>query len=53
MLILNGVDITTVSKRLGHAKTSTTADIYSHLMKKADESASNTLENILLNQKQA
>lgn len=48
MLILNGVDITTVSKRLGHAKTSTTADIYSHLMQKADESASNTLEDILL-----
>ncbi len=48
MLILNGVDITTVSKRLGHAKTSTTADIYSHLMQKADEKASDTLAELFL-----
>jgi len=49
MLILSGLDCATVSKRLGHAKISTTTDIYSHIMKKADEKASNTLENILLN----
>ena len=49
MLILSGLDCATVSKRLGHAKISTTTDIYSHIMKKADEKASNVLENILLN----
>lgn len=48
MLILNGLDCATVSKRLGHAKISTTTDIYSHIMQKADKSAATALENILL-----
>jgi integrase len=46
LLINQGVDITTVSKRLGHARTSTTTDIYSHSLKKADSEAANTLENL-------
>lgn len=46
MLIKHGVDVTTVSKRLGHAKTSTTTDIYSHSLKMADSEAANKLENI-------
>ena len=37
LLITNGTDILTVSKRLGHSKVSTTTDIYSHAIKKADE----------------
>jgi Phage integrase family len=36
MLIANGVDIVTISRRLGHSKTSTTLDIYGHLFKGAD-----------------
>ena len=32
ILIQNGQDIVSVSKRLGHAQTSTTANIYAHIM---------------------
>ncbi|MEQ8197201.1 MAG: site-specific integrase [Clostridiaceae bacterium] len=46
LLIKQGVDVTTVSKRLGHAKTSTTTDIYAHSLKKADSEAANKLENL-------
>ena len=49
LLIANGVNITTVSKRLGHANTATTAQIYAHAIKSADEAASNTLQNLLKN----
>lgn len=52
LLIANGVNITTVSKRLGHANTSTTANIYAHAIKTADEMAADTLQN-LLNTKKA
>lgn len=46
ILINQGIDVTTVSKRLGHARTSTTTDIYSHSLKKADTEASKKLENL-------
>lgn len=46
LLISEGVDILTVSKRLGHAKVSTTLDIYSHVLAKSDEKASNTLDDL-------
>lgn len=46
LLISQNVDIRTVSGRLGHAQTSTTTDIYSHFLKRADEAASDTLENL-------
>ena len=47
LLIANGVNITTVSKRLGHATTATTTKIYAHAIQSADEAACNTLQNIL------
>ena len=47
LLIAQGVDILTVSKRLGHAKVSTTLDIYSHVLAKSDEKASDTLDELL------
>ena len=47
LLIAGGVDIATVSKRLGHANKSTTLNIYTHAIKSADEAASEMLENIL------
>lgn len=50
LLFFNGNDAITISKRLGHAKVSTTTDIYSHIMQKADETASDTLANIFLRQ---
>lgn len=46
ILINQGVDVTTVSKRLGHARPSTTTDIYSHSLKKADTEAANKLESL-------
>lgn len=41
-------DPITVSKRLGHAKVSTTTDIYSHLLKKSDTDASEALADRFL-----
>ena len=32
ILLAEGIDLETVSRRLGHARTSTTANIYCHLM---------------------
>ena len=48
LLIGSGVDVLTVSKRLGHAKTSTTLDIYSHVLKGADKIAAEKLESLLV-----
>ena len=46
LLINQGVDIVSVSKRLGHAKVSTTTDIYAHILKKADEAVAETITNL-------
>jgi integrase len=46
LLIGQGVDIATVSKRLGHAEISTTLNIYAHTLQKADRSAADKLENL-------
>lgn len=51
LLIAEGVDILMISKRLGHAKVSTTLDIYSHQLAKSDEKASEALETILYKKK--
>lgn len=48
VLINSGKDIVSVSKRLGHAKVSTTTDIYSHIIKQADEQASECLADVML-----
>ena len=37
-----------VSKRLGHAKVSTTTDIYSRIIRQADEQASECLADLML-----
>lgn len=50
ILISNGKDIVSVSKRLGHAKVSTTTDIYSHIIMKADEESSDCLADVMLRQ---
>jgi integrase len=47
--IAAGVPITTVSARAGHARTSTTTDIYSYFLKSSDEQAAEALDGILLN----
>lgn len=53
LLIAQGVDILTVSKRLGHKKVSTTLDIYSHQVAKSDERASEALGELLYQPKKA
>lgn len=47
LLLSQGVDIETVSHRLGHSKPSITLDVYGHALESMDEVASNTLQNLL------
>ena len=47
LMIASGVPITTVSKRLGHADTTTTGKIYAHAIRSVDEAAAETLDNLL------
>lgn len=49
LLIASGVNLATVSKRLGHADTAITARIYTHAIKEADAVAAEALENLFLN----
>jgi len=51
LLLAQGVDIATVSKRLGHAKNSITLDIYSHAMKAKDKEAADKLNNLFVKPK--
>ncbi len=46
LLIGHGVDIRTVSNRLGHSNTSTTLNIYSHALEELDRSAADTMAEI-------
>ena len=46
MQIAAGVPLVTVSGRAGHARTSTTTDIYSHFLKSSDKSAAEKLEQL-------
>lgn len=46
LLIAENMDIRTVSARLGHAKTSTTLDIYTHAIKSRDTAAADTLDTM-------
>lgn len=48
LLGASGMDVASVSRRLGHAKVSTTLDIYTHVFKKADKVASELLEKKLI-----
>lgn len=47
LLISQGLDVRTVSNRLGHAQTSTTLNIYAHSFAKMDKEASDKLDNLL------
>jgi integrase len=49
LMIAEGVDVCTVSKRLGHANTSTTLNIYAHALKSRDAEAAQKLDNIFSN----
>ena len=47
LLISQGLDIKTVSARLGHNDTTTTLNIYAHALQSKDKVASDALENII------
>lgn len=44
LLIAGGVDIRTVSKRLGHSQASTTMNIYAHALQSADDAAAEIID---------
>ena len=48
ILYFNGVDSVSISKRLGHAQVSTTANIYAHVMEAADQQNAEILSEIFL-----
>lgn len=48
LLYFGGMDSVTISKRLGHAKVSTTTDIYSHIIQQADEQAADKIAETVL-----
>ena len=48
MLFYNGVDCVSISKRLGHAQVSTTANIYAHQIEEADQKNADILSEIFL-----
>jgi integrase len=47
LLLAAGLLLKTVSYRAGHAQTSTTANIYSHAIRTADEKAAEVLEGVI------
>ena len=48
LLIFNGMDSVSISKRLGHSQVSTTTNIYAHVMEEADKRNADILGEILL-----
>lgn len=47
ILYASGVDIVTISKRLGHKQVSTTQNIYAHVMEQSDKQASDKISELL------
>jgi integrase len=47
VLIREGVDILTISRRLGHSKASITLDVYGHMIGGADEAAAKAIEKAI------
>ncbi len=47
LLLASGVDVRTVSGRLGHAHASTTLDVYAHLIRQADQRAAGAIGELL------
>lgn len=48
ILYFNGADSVSISKRLGHSRVSTTTDIYSHIIQKADERSAECIADVIL-----
>ncbi len=50
-LIKSGVDVRTVSGKLGHARTSTTTDIYAHVIQSAEQQTADIMASVLADSK--
>jgi integrase len=48
ILFFNKVDAVSISRRLGHAHTSTTTDIYSHIIKQSEERVNDCIADVVL-----
>lgn len=48
ILYYNGVDTISISKRLGHAQPSTTANIYAHVIEEADQKNADIIADVFL-----
>ncbi len=48
VLFFNGIDSVSISHRLGHTHVSTTTDIYSHIIKEAEERISDCVADVIL-----
>ena len=46
-LIASGVDVVTISRRLGHSSPKVTLDVYAHLFRSTDRSAATAIEAAL------
>jgi integrase len=44
LLIAEGVDVRTIASRVGHANPTTTLNLYSHMLRKSDQNAADSLE---------
>ena len=51
VLIREGLDILTISRRVGHSKPSVTLDVYGHLMGGADAAAATAIGKVLTSAK--
>lgn len=51
ILINNGTDILSVSRRLGHTRASTTLNFYGHILQEADARSSHCIADVLLRKK--
>lgn len=47
LLIAQGIDVQTIRQRLGHARASTTMDIYAHAFQECDELATDAFDQVL------
>ena len=47
-LIYGGLDVTSTAKRLGHSRTSTTLDVYAHLIQDAEQKSADILSEAFL-----
>lgn len=51
LLMSNGVDLSVISLRAGHARVSTTSDVYAYALPSTDQIAANLLDSLLINSK--